>query len=165
MAILLIFWDSPGCPKLWNSGRPEISWSSYLGLPSAGIIGMHHHTQLIFLVEKRCLKIIPGSICCLGFALNLSWFSNFLVCNYKILLVAGCQWLMPVTLATWEAEIRRIVAWCQPRQIVQETPHLQNNQSKMDWKHDSNSRVLCKNEDLSSNPIPPKRSRIKYCWW
>jgi hypothetical protein len=35
---------------------------------------------------------------------------------------AGHQWLTPVILATWEAEIRRILVWDQPRQIVHETP-------------------------------------------
>jgi hypothetical protein len=33
----------------------------------------------------------------------------------------GCQWLMPVILATQEAEIRRVVVRSPPRQIVQET--------------------------------------------
>jgi hypothetical protein len=32
------------------------------------------------------------------------------------------QWLTPVILPTWEAEIRRIMVWGQPRQIVHETP-------------------------------------------
>jgi hypothetical protein len=32
------------------------------------------------------------------------------------------QWLTPVTLATWEAEIRRIVVQGQPGQIVLKTP-------------------------------------------
>jgi hypothetical protein len=31
-------------------------------------------------------------------------------------------WLTPVTLATWEAEMERIVVQGQPRQIVCETP-------------------------------------------
>jgi hypothetical protein len=30
--------------------------------------------------------------------------------------LAGCQWLTPVILATWQAEIRRIVVPGQPRQ-------------------------------------------------
>jgi hypothetical protein len=42
---------------------------------------------------------------------------------------------MPVILATWEAEIKRMAVWGQPMQKVHETPpHLQNNKSKMDWR-------------------------------
>jgi hypothetical protein len=32
------------------------------------------------------------------------------------------QWFMPVILATWEAEVRRIPVQGLPRQIVHETP-------------------------------------------
>jgi hypothetical protein len=41
---------------------------------------------------------------------------------------------MPVILATWEAEIERIIVCGQPRQIVLEMhpPQLQNNPDKMD---------------------------------
>jgi hypothetical protein len=39
----------------------------------------------------------------------------------KIKIVAGCQWLMPVILATWEAEIRKIEVQSQPGQIVHKT--------------------------------------------
>jgi hypothetical protein len=35
--------------------------------------------------------------------------------------IDGCLWLMPVFLATKEAEIRRIMDQSQPRQIVHET--------------------------------------------
>jgi hypothetical protein len=49
-------------------------------------------------------------------------------------------WLTLAILATWEAEIGRITVRGQPRQIVQEA-HLQNNQSKMDWRRGSSSRA------------------------
>jgi hypothetical protein len=35
--------------------------------------------------------------------------------------VAGCQWLMPIIVATQEAEFRRIVVKSQPGQIVRKT--------------------------------------------
>jgi hypothetical protein len=42
------------------------------------------------------------------------------------------QWLIPIILATWEAEIGRIVVWGQlGKQFTRS--HLQINQSKMDW--------------------------------
>jgi hypothetical protein len=48
------------------------------------------------------------------------------------------------SLVTWETKIGRIVVQGQSGEIILETPHphhLQNNQSKMDWRHDSSSRV------------------------
>jgi hypothetical protein len=42
--------------------------------------------------------------------------------HLKITIGAVHRWLMLVSLATWEAEIRRIEAWGQPGQIVCETP-------------------------------------------
>jgi hypothetical protein len=51
----------------------------------------------------------------------LSWCSAF--CE-KGLLSAGCWWLMTVILDTEEAEIRRIMARSQPRQINLRDPIL-----------------------------------------
>jgi hypothetical protein len=56
---------------------------------------------------------------------------------------------MPVILATWEAEIRRITVEGQQEQIVHHT-HLQNNQSK-GWRSGSNG-----NSALSSNSSAAK---------
>jgi hypothetical protein len=36
--------------------------------------------------------------------------------------VDRCWWLMPVILATWEAEVERIEVQGQPRHIVHKTP-------------------------------------------
>jgi hypothetical protein len=41
--------------------------------------------------------------------------------HLKEAVIARCWWLMPVILATQEAEIRRITVQSQPRQIVCET--------------------------------------------
>jgi hypothetical protein len=40
----------------------------------------------------------------------------------KIVDLTGCQWLMPVILATWEAEIRGIENQGQPGQIAHKNP-------------------------------------------
>jgi hypothetical protein len=42
----------------------------------------------------------------------------------------GCQWLMPVILATQEAKIKRITVQSQPRQIVFETLSQKNTSQK-----------------------------------
>jgi hypothetical protein len=58
---------------------------------------------------------------------------------------------MSVILATWEAEIRRIEIWGQPRQIVWGS-HLQNIHSKWIWGvAQVVEYLLCKYKALSSN--------------
>jgi hypothetical protein len=46
------------------------------------------------------------------------------------------HWLTPAMLATWETGIRRTMV--QGKQFAR--PHLQNNQSKLDWRRGSSSR-------------------------
>jgi hypothetical protein len=46
---------------------------------------------------------------------------------------AGSWWLMPVILAPWEAEIRRIAVQGQLRQIVHETLSQNVQHKKKDW--------------------------------
>jgi hypothetical protein len=72
--------------------------------------------------------------------------------------LAGCQWLTPVILATHEAEIRSIVVWSQPRQIVQETlfRKILHKKRLVEW---------LKVQALSSNPVPQKKKNLAYHPW
>jgi hypothetical protein len=69
--------------------------------------------------------------------------------------------LMPINLATWEAEIRRIAVWGQAGQIVLErpsTPHSKITTTK--WTGDVAQVVehlLCKCKALNSNYNPTKK--------
>jgi hypothetical protein len=49
------------------------------------------------------------------------------------------QWLTTVVLATWEAEIRRIQFQASQGKAFP-TLHLQNNQTKMEWRYGSSGR-------------------------
>jgi hypothetical protein len=70
--------------------------------------------------------------------------------------------LTPVILATWEAETRRIEAQGQQGQMVHDTPHLQNNHSKIVWKCGSSSRATSlQGKALSSNPNPINKTKQK----
>jgi hypothetical protein len=58
----------------------------------------------------------------------------------KITTLARCWWLMPVMLATLEAEIGMIEVPGQSEKTVLYN-QLQNNEGKMDWSCGSSSRV------------------------
>jgi hypothetical protein len=72
----------------------------------------------------------------------------------KILLaVAGCKWLMPVILATWEVEIWRIVVPSQSWEIVPETPIFKITRGKWTGRVTQVVKCLiCEHEALSSKP-------------
>jgi hypothetical protein len=98
-----------------------------------------------------------------GTGLEAKDLSTFCLC-YKALWeasfggrTAGYQGLTPITLATWEAEIRKITVQAQPRQIVQETPTSKITKAK--WPGgvvQAIEHLLCNCEALSSNPSPTK---------
>jgi hypothetical protein len=75
---------------------------------------------------------------------------------------ARSQWLTPLILANWEAEIWRIMVQGQPRQTVHETPISKITRAK--WTGGVTQAVehlLCKHKTLSSNPSPTKKKKKK----
>jgi hypothetical protein len=70
-----------------------------------------------------CLSLGLPYFCCLVFYVFVSLFKKVL---------AGCQWLMPLILATQEADTRRSVVWSQSRQIVLKT---------LSWKKPKQNRA------------------------
>jgi hypothetical protein len=70
--------------------------------------------------------------------------------------VAGYWGLMTVILATWEAEIGRILVWGKSRQIVRDTtPISKITTAKKDYGH----VLFAKHKALSSNPSPTKNKK------
>jgi hypothetical protein len=68
---------------------------------------------------------------------------------------AGHWWLTPIILASWEAEIGKIMVQGQPRQIIQETPISKITRAK--WTGDMAQVVEC----LLCNhgtPVPPRKT-------
>jgi hypothetical protein len=64
-------------------------------------------------------------------------------------------WLMPIILATWEAQISRTEVGGQTGQTVPKTPSPKNNQSKMDWRYGSS----CRASVLKAEALRRKRRR------
>jgi hypothetical protein len=83
--------------------------------------------QAIFFTNYKVFQILVDLI--VMFTVTTFQCFNMYMWNQMSKCIAvGRQWLTPVILATQEAEIRRIVAWSQPRQIVCKT---------QSWKHPS----------------------------
>jgi hypothetical protein len=71
-----------------------------------------------------------------------------------------CQWLIPVILATQEAEIRRIKVESQPRQIVNETLSLKTLHKKKKKKKNRDGRVAqCESPKLKPQNRKKKKER------
>jgi hypothetical protein len=69
------------------------------------------------------------------------------------------MWLIPIILATWEAEIRRIEVQGPPRKYFMR-PHVQHNQSKINWRYGSSYRMpALQVQSLSSNPSSTQKKK------
>jgi hypothetical protein len=104
--------------------------------PSSPKKAIQHYHHLRKSPHVPSQSISPGSIVSSWFLHHFPFFSHFHY-HYGISLLHDLnkikgqhQWLMPVILATQEAEIRRIVVWSQPRQIVCETLYWKNPSQK-----------------------------------
>jgi hypothetical protein len=70
-----------------------------------------------------CLKGQENLGGVIGRSVLFCTFCVFLKCSFKIEVIQPRQWwLTPVILATWEAEIHRIMVQGQPRQMVCKIP-------------------------------------------
>jgi hypothetical protein len=69
---------------------------------------------------------------------------------------------MPVILATWESEIRRIMVQGQPWEIVLETPISKITRAKMDWRSGSSGRMSALQVEFKLHPIKKKKNHIGY---
>jgi hypothetical protein len=77
---------------------------------------------------------------------------------------ARYQWFMPIILATWEDEFRRILVWGQFGQIVHETP---SPITTAKWNGGMTHTAECllhKHKALSSNPCPIKKTKQNKLW-
>jgi hypothetical protein len=73
------------------------------------------------------------------------------------------QWFMPVTLATWEAQIRRIKVQGQFREIVFKSFPIYNT-TRVKWTAGVGQDIkhlLCNSEAMSSNLSPTKKKKKK----
>jgi hypothetical protein len=64
-------------------------------------------------------------------------YSNYIsliIASFKIIIVLHQEWNKSVIWATWEAEIGRIMVRMPALANSLWDPHLQNNQTKMDWR-------------------------------
>jgi hypothetical protein len=69
---------------------------------------------------------------------------------------------MPVILATWEAEIRRIMVQDQSGQTVKETPISKITRAKRAGDMaQAVEHLVCEHKSLSSNPRPTKKKKKK----
>jgi hypothetical protein len=87
-------------------------------------------------------------------------FMSTLIYLYKIR--STCLAVVAVIIATWEAEIRRIIVRGQPMQIVPKHPISKITKVKLDWQCSSISRVpALQVKAMSSNHSLTKKEKIR----
>jgi hypothetical protein len=86
---------------------------------------------------------------------GLSWES-------KTALKVRCWWLMPVSLASQEAEIRRVTVWGHLGKILCETPSQKYSTQKKGWWSDPSCRVPASVRPWIQTPVPPKEKKVTF---
>jgi hypothetical protein len=83
--------------------------------------------------------------------------------QYELMLrfcsIAEHCWLLPVILATQQAEIRRIMVWNQPGQTVHETPSQKIPSTKKSLRSDSKCRLW-----VQSSPSTTHKKNLFHSW-
>jgi hypothetical protein len=76
------------------------------------------------------------------------------------MILVGHRWFLPIILASWEAEIRRIAVQGQLGQVVHGTPIYKTIRAEMDWRCDCRGGaaqcLLCKCQVVTSTLSPTK---------
>jgi hypothetical protein len=132
------------CPNLYNVQHQEWDLTDYV----LWVIMVCQHR---FIDCKEYVSNGGAMPRCGG----LSWES-------KTALKVRCWWLMPVSLASQEAEIRRVTVWGHLGKILCETPSQKYSTQKKGWWSDPSCRVPASVRPWIQTPVPPKEKKVTF---